>query len=92
VISDVAELRPLAERGLISIYRDSEHSFRLLEQAVQTPTTAEQLAARLTFASENTWTKRVDQLEAAFLTLTACAPSREESGVRSTRRTSAQFS
>lgn len=92
VISDVAELRPLAERGLISIYRDTEHSFRLLEQAVQTPGSAEQIAARLAFASENTWTRRVDQLEAAILPLTAATPSREESGVSSTRRTSNQSS
>ncbi len=69
VASDVAELRPLAELGLIVTYRDREQSFRLLDEAVRIPATAEQLVARLGFASENTWTKRVDQLEAAFRTI-----------------------
>ena len=69
VVPDLAELRPLAERGLIAMYRDHEHSFHLLEQATQTPPTLDQTAARLAFAAQNTWAKRVDQLIAAFATL-----------------------
>lgn len=92
VLANVAELRPLAKLGLISMYRDSEHSFRLLEQAVQAPASAEKIATLAAFASENTWAKRVDQLEAAFLTLTASAPSVEDSGVENTRRAPARTS
>jgi GT2 family glycosyltransferase/glycosyltransferase involved in cell wall biosynthesis len=69
VISNTAELRPLAELGLIAMYRDYEHSFELLEQATKTSPTPEQTAARLVFAAQNTWAKRVDELTAAFLPL-----------------------
>jgi GT2 family glycosyltransferase/glycosyltransferase involved in cell wall biosynthesis len=69
VISNSAEFRPLAELGLIAMYRDYEHSFDLLEQATQTPPTPEQTAARLAFAAQNTWAERVDELTAAFRTL-----------------------
>jgi len=69
VMPDLAELRPLAERGLIAMYRDYEHSFHLLEQATQTPPTPDQTAVRLAFAAQNTWAKRVDELIAAFSAL-----------------------
>jgi glycosyltransferase involved in cell wall biosynthesis len=69
VISNIAELRPLADLGLIAMYRDYEHSFELLEQATQVPLTPEQTAAREAFAAQNTWSKRVDDLTAAFLRL-----------------------
>jgi glycosyltransferase involved in cell wall biosynthesis len=69
VISDIAELRPLAELGLITMYRDQAHSFDLLERAVKVPPTPEQTAARLNFAAQNTWERRVDDLIAAFGTL-----------------------
>ena len=68
-MSDTPELRPLAERGLIEMYSDRKHSFRLLEQLIQTPSTSDQTAARLAFAAQNTWTNRVDELIAAFATL-----------------------
>jgi GT2 family glycosyltransferase/glycosyltransferase involved in cell wall biosynthesis len=68
VISNIAELEPVAERGLIAMYRDYEQSFQLLEEA-STPPTPDQTAARLAFAAQNTWVKRVDELTAAFLTL-----------------------
>ena len=69
VISNTPELRPLADCGLIAMYRDYEHSFKLLEQATQAPPSPEQTAARLAFAAQNTWAKRVDELIAAFSTL-----------------------
>jgi glycosyltransferase involved in cell wall biosynthesis len=69
VIPDIAELRPLAERGLIATYRDYDQSFQLLEKEIQAPPAPEQIAVRLAFAAQNTWSKRVDQLVAAFSTL-----------------------
>jgi len=69
VVPDLAELRPLAERGLIATYRDYEHSFHLLERAIQTPSTPGQTATRLAFAAQNTWAKRADEMIAAFFTL-----------------------
>jgi GT2 family glycosyltransferase/glycosyltransferase involved in cell wall biosynthesis len=69
LVSDTPELRPLAERGLIEMYSDHEHSFRVLERLIQTPSTADQIAARVAFAAHNTWGKRVDELIAAFATL-----------------------
>jgi GT2 family glycosyltransferase/glycosyltransferase involved in cell wall biosynthesis len=78
VIPDVAELRPLGELGLIAMYRDREQSFRLLEQAVQIPATAEQLAARLAFASENTWAQRIDQMEEALSAIGRTEPAHAE--------------
>ena len=62
VAPDLPEMRPFAERGLVSAYRNKDESFRLLEQAIATPPTANEIAARRSFAAQNTWTKRVEKL------------------------------
>jgi GT2 family glycosyltransferase/glycosyltransferase involved in cell wall biosynthesis len=62
VVPDLAEMRPLAERGLIASYRDHEHSFRVLEHAVNTRPTQDEINARRTFAAQNTWNHRITEL------------------------------
>lgn len=67
--SEIEELKPLAEAGLIHMYRDNSDSFELLDRLVRSPGTTEEAASRVAFASENTWTKRGEQLETALRTL-----------------------
>ena len=55
-------MRPFAERGLVLAYRNKDDSFRLLGQAIATPPTANEIAARRSFAAQNNWTKRVEKL------------------------------
>ena len=55
-------MRLFAERGLVSTYRNKDDSFRLLEQAIARPPTANEIAARRSFAAQNTWAKRVEKL------------------------------
>ena len=62
VVPDLAELRPLANRGLIAMYQDHQESFRLLEQITTKPPTPEGIGARQAFAAQNTWTQRVEEL------------------------------
>jgi GT2 family glycosyltransferase/glycosyltransferase involved in cell wall biosynthesis len=60
------ETEPLGGLGLIATYRTREESFRLLEAAVHTPSTAQQIKLRLDFAARNTWNHRLDELSTAL--------------------------
>jgi len=62
VVPDLPETRPLAELGLITVYRSYEDSFRLLGEAVAGKADASEVLARRRFAAENTWDRRVDDL------------------------------
>jgi GT2 family glycosyltransferase/glycosyltransferase involved in cell wall biosynthesis len=62
VAPDLAETRQFADRGLIATYRDREDSFRLLHQAGSAPPTPTEIAARQSFAAQNTWSGRVEKL------------------------------
>ena len=61
---DLPEMRPLAEQGLISVYRTKTEFFECLDQAVRDPGTPEEIGRRRAFAAANTWTHRVDELAA----------------------------
>lgn len=66
VAPDLPEVRPLAEKRLVAVYREWEQSFALLEQAVALGTGEELVRARREFASSNTWRHRVGALDAAL--------------------------
>jgi GT2 family glycosyltransferase/glycosyltransferase involved in cell wall biosynthesis len=72
VVPDLAEIRPLAERGLIETYRDHEHSFRVLEQVTKKRATPDEVGARQASAAQNTWTHRVAELISKFPSLGIC--------------------
>ena len=64
VVPDFDEMQPLAEKGLIAMYRDKEQSFQLLKQITKAAPTAPEVAARQSFAIRNTWTERAEKLTA----------------------------
>ena len=66
VVPDLAEIRPLAERGLIATYRDHEDSFRLLDQVNRKSPTPHEIGERQAFAAQNTWAHRVAEIIAKF--------------------------
>ncbi|MBZ5601715.1 MAG: glycosyltransferase [Acidobacteriia bacterium] len=72
VAPDLPETRPLAELGLIEVYRSFEDSVALLRRAVEPRD--DRIAARRSFATQNTWTRRVDQLIAAVEALWPAKP------------------
>ncbi|MBZ5601841.1 MAG: glycosyltransferase, partial [Acidobacteriia bacterium] len=59
---DLAEIHPLADQGLISVYRTKAGFFECLDRAIQSPGTPEEVARRRAFAAANTWDHRVDEL------------------------------
>lgn len=71
VASELPETRPLAERGLLSVYRDWDHSFELLREAYETRDRLDLVRARRKFAAENTWARRTGELSAALSRLAA---------------------
>jgi GT2 family glycosyltransferase len=64
VSRDLPEMGPLAEQGLISVYRTRTEFFERLEQAVLDSGTPAEIERRRAFAAANTWDHRVDDLQA----------------------------
>jgi GT2 family glycosyltransferase/glycosyltransferase involved in cell wall biosynthesis len=69
VVPDFDEMLPLADKGLVSIYRDKAQSFELLEQMIHSFPASREVAARQAFAAENTWTRRAEKLAAHLAVL-----------------------
>ncbi|MGA3201286.1 MAG: glycosyltransferase, partial [Bryobacteraceae bacterium] len=66
LVPDLPETRPLAELGLITVYRSHEDSFRLLSEVAIGAEDAGLVLRRRRFAADNTWNRRVDDLAAAI--------------------------
>ncbi len=66
VVPDLPETRPLADEGLIAVYRDWPESFELLEDAVREGNRDDRIRVRRAFAAENAWPRRVDELASAL--------------------------
>lgn len=78
LVPALPETRQFAEQGLLVTYENREQSFELLQRLVNEPPSPEEILKRTTFAAQNDWSDRLDQLiqAAEYLALTTSSDAR----------------
>lgn len=64
--ADLAETRPFADAGLITVYRDAQGSFQQMKDLVAAGSEESLIKQRTAFAAENSWNDRIAALRIAL--------------------------